>query len=119
MRVADIRGMPFSVSVDALVYSIRNVMEEYGCLIGGFEFDHTWEHYPGPPHVYWIREAPKGVVRELHWAMITGVGKVGHRKPFLQIQNSYGKEWGDRGYGFIGLELFHHIHGLRGVDIRE
>jgi len=46
-QVADIRGNPFSVDVDALVYLIRNVMEEYGCLIGGFELDDTWDHYRG------------------------------------------------------------------------
>jgi len=51
--------------------------------------------------------------------MITGVGQVGNGKPFLQIQNTYGSNWGDKGYGFIGLDLFHHIHGLHGVDIRE
>ena len=58
--------------------------------------------------------------RELHFALICGVGSLNdadNGKPFLQIQNSYGADWGDGGYGYIAKDLFHHIHGLRGVTL--
>jgi len=55
--------------------------------------------------------------KTIYWAMITDVGRL-DGKPFLEIQNFYDIGWCDQGYAYIGSDLFHHIHGLKGVAIK-
>lgn len=118
LRIAEIQGDPFSIHPDSTIYAIRAAMEDYGCLVGVFEYDQTFNDYHGPPEVYYIDE-DASVTRPLHYALISGVGCSDGGRPFLQIQNSYGVEWCDGGYGFIAKDLFHYIHGLRGVRLRR
>lgn len=120
LRIVEIQGDPFSIHPDSSIHSIRAAMEDFGCLVGAFEVDNTFDMYPGAPNVYFIAPAQGGVDPPLHYALICGVGSLDDAddgRPFLQIQNSFGTNWGDGGYGYIAKELFHHIHGLRGVTL--
>ncbi|RHN75891.1 putative peptidase C1A, papain [Medicago truncatula] len=120
LQIAEIQGDPFSIHPDSSIHSIRAAMEDFGCLVGAFEYDATFDLYLGPPNVYFIAPAEGGVNRPLHYVLICGVGSLDDAddgRPFLQIQNSFGTNWGNGGYGYIAKDLFHHIHGLRGVTL--
>jgi len=58
----------------------------------------------------------KGVIYR-HCVLIVGVGKNEKGEEYLQIQNSYGSSWGDKGFGFISLKLFVHIQGIKRVHM--
>ncbi|WJX71092.1 Protein disulfide isomerase-like [Trifolium repens] len=99
-RIAEIEGDPFSIDPDSTIYAIRAAMEDHGCLVGAFEYDHTFMDYPEafeyvhtfmdypePHEVYYIDE-DISVTRPLHYALISGVGCTVGGRPFLQIQRN-------------------------------
>jgi len=93
--------------------AIRKVMTLHGCLLGIFRCDgRRMLAYKGPPKIY---KLPKNVKGTPHCVSTVGVGRSGG-KEYLEIQNSYGRGWGDQGFGRVDLDGFHMIHGI-GVDM--
>lgn len=93
----------------------RQILQSYGCLVGTFIADVDLINYKFP-NVYSLEQKrTKELSDHLHCVLITGAGQKEDNEEFLEIQNSYGTGWGDKGFGYINLKLFVHIQGLHGV----
>jgi C1A family cysteine protease len=52
-----------------------------------------------------------------HCVLVVGVGRTTSGEIYLHIQNTYGTEWGENGYGFVSLNLFEQLQGIKDASV--
>ncbi|GAA0164569.1 hypothetical protein LIER_20169 [Lithospermum erythrorhizon] len=117
----------FIVDLDTTNVEIASLIKQHGYLVGTFASGSDIENYQAGDIYYGPQQEDVDTKSYRHCILVTGIGQEEETNAngevvtttYLEIRNSIGPNWGDKGFGLINKCLFINLYGVQGVEIHN